>query len=218
MIKSSKAQTFAYPSYLGQSNNKQKKGAVSLKDIKQEEMRSEFKQYSQNMNAVVLLPKGYNELLVYDAKEVLKGIAHSQVVNGKELSFITIYGEIPENLQIYVGDGINKKETKKTFVFKSDEVLGTIENPITLEDDLIDKLIIYPNPFIDDLHFTINAKENQEVKIQLFSMDGKLVFTKKMNVLVGDNNLEIYPQVPTGNYLLQIEVNGQTLTNKVIKN
>ncbi|MFV5690716.1 LamG-like jellyroll fold domain-containing protein [Flavobacterium sp. LT1R49] len=218
MIKSSKAQTFKYPSYLSKTGKtKNDKDYKSLADVSQETIRPEFKQYSDNMNAIVLLPKGYSELFVYNSNGILKGVTVNQFVNNQELSFITVYGETPETLVFYIGDGINKKKTSKNFSFKSNDVLGTIAKPIIIED-IVDKVTIYPNPFDNEITIKVNAIQDQIVTIQLYSLTSQLLFTKKLNVTSGENVLKIIPIVASGPYLLQTEINGETIINKVIKN
>jgi hypothetical protein len=64
-------------------------------------------------------------LYVYDANGVLKGATVNQYVNNEALSFITVYGEMPETLVFYIG--VNKKRTSKSFSFKGNDVLGTIK-------------------------------------------------------------------------------------------
>jgi hypothetical protein len=222
MIKSSKSQTFKYPSYLASTSKiNAGKNSKTATVFNQETIRPEFKQYGDNMNAVVLLPKGYNELFVYDSKGVLKGAAVSQTVSGAELSFITVYGGTSEELVFYIGDGINKKKTAKSFNFKSNEVLGTLAKPVVLEDfsgNLSDEILVFPNPFETDLNITVNAVEKQEVTIRLYSLTSQLLFSTKLEVASGVNELKIEPQVAIGVYLLQIDVNGETKTIKVIKN
>ena len=218
MIKSTKDQTFKYPSYLsqfakvttGKTNN-------SLSELAQETIRPEFTKYSDNMNAVVSLPKGYNELYAYDANGVLKGATVNQYVNNEALSFITVYGGIPETLVFYIGDGINKKRTSKSFNFKGNNVLGTIKKPIIIED-LAGDVTIYPNPFDNEITIKVNAVKDQIVSIQLYSLTGQIVLNKKQNVVSGENVLKIQPRVASGTYLLQIEINGEKIINKVIKN
>jgi hypothetical protein len=78
------------------------------------------------MNAVVLMPNGYTELFVYDSNGVLKGMGNSQYVNNQALSFITVYGELPETLVFHIGDGFSKKVTSKSFEFNSNGVLGAM--------------------------------------------------------------------------------------------
>jgi hypothetical protein len=218
MIKSTKEQTFKYPSYLSQFG-KVSTGKVnnSLSELDQETIRPEFMKYADNMNAVVSLPKGYNELYVYDTAGVLKGATVNQYVNNEELSFITVYGEIPETLVFYIGDGINKKRTSKSFSFKGNDVLGTITKPIII-GEIINDVTIYPNPFDNEITIKVNAVKDQIVSIQLYSLTGQIVLDKKQNVVSGENVLKIQPRVASGAYLLQIEINGEKIVNKVMKN
>lgn len=214
MIKSKNEQNFKYPYNVG---NHSKLTSKSISVGEQETIKSEFKQYSQNMNAIVLLPNGFNELFVYDSKGLLKGVATNQMVNNQELSFITIFGENPETLSFAIGDGFTKKTTTKSFVFNENKVLGTIANPVILEDILHD-VMIYPNPFQTTLAIRLNASKSQEAKIQIFSLTSQLVFTKNMNIEPGESEIKISPNVAQGVYIMKIEVDGQITTTKIIKN
>jgi hypothetical protein len=51
-------------------------------------------------------------LYVYDATGVLKGATVNQYVNNEELSFITVYGEMPETL-FYMEMESTRKEPQK---------------------------------------------------------------------------------------------------------
>jgi hypothetical protein len=218
MIKSNKDQAFSYPSYLSQfgkmNTGKNLNSSVALG---QETISLEFTKYAENMNAVVSLPQGYDELFVYDAKGVLKGASENQDVNNKALSFITVYGDISEELVFYIGDGINKKRTSKNFSFKGNDVLGTIAKPIIIEDST-DNVTIYPNPFDNEMTIKVNAVSDQIVSIQLYSLTGQIVLDEKQDVLRGENIIKILPRVASGAYLLQIEINGEKVINKVMKN
>ena len=217
MIKSGKEQSLKYPNT--KSENLRSKFKASL-ITDQETINPEFKQYSQNMNAIVLLPKGFDKLYAYDANGVLKGATISQVVNGVSLSFITIYGENAETLVFTIGDGFTKKMTTKSFVFKGNDVLGTLLNPLILEDvsnSVINGTSIYPNPFDTKLNIALNLAKSQQVKIQLFTIASQLVFTEEKYVEKGNNLLEVAPNVAQGVYILQIERDGKLEIFKVIK-
>jgi hypothetical protein len=67
-------------------------------------------------------------LYVYDANGVLKGATVNQYVNNEALSFITVYGEMPETLVFYIEMESTRKEPQK-FSFKGNDVLGTIKKP-----------------------------------------------------------------------------------------
>ena len=217
MIKSTKPQTFKYPTY---QNEKSKARLKTVSEDKQEAIRPEFQQYSQNMNAIVLLPKGFDELFVYDSKGALKGVTKNQKVNGGELCFITIFGDDSETLTFTIGNEFDKTTTAKTFVFKGNDVLGTTLNPIVLEgisNSTINGTSIYPNPFDTKLNIALTVAKSQEVKIQLFTVASQLVFTEEKQVEKGNNLLEVAPNVAQGVYILQIERDGKIEIFKVIK-
>ncbi|MFT4804477.1 MAG: hypothetical protein ACI9YE_001681 [Psychroserpens sp.] len=218
MIKSSLDQTFNYPSYLGKSSNsKSTTISKNVVDASQYKIAPGYMKYAKNMNAVVSLPEGFKELFVYTTDGILKGEAYNQVVQNKELSFITIYGDIQETLTFYIGDGRTKKATSKTFSFRSNNVLGTVAKPIVLED-ITGNISIFPNPFENDLTIKVDAIESQEVVIQLYNLMSQLLFTKKFKVTQGVNLLKISPKVATGTYLIQVKMNGSTVISKVVKN
>ncbi|OUD36219.1 LamG-like jellyroll fold domain-containing protein [Flavobacterium sp. FPG59] len=218
MVKSTKAQTFKYPSYLASTSKiKTAKKLDNANDVSQEPIRAEFKQYADNMNAVVLLPAGYNELFVYDAQGVLKGSATNQSVNDSKLSFITVYGDTTEELAFYIGNGVSTKKTSKKFTFKGNDVLGTISKPIMLEE-MTEGVSVYPSPFDNEITIRANAVQDQNISITLYSLSGKVVLDVKQNVVKGENVLKIQPTVASGVYVLQININGGIITHKVMKN
>ncbi|WP_163411213.1 T9SS type A sorting domain-containing protein [Flavobacterium ajazii] len=212
MIKSSKDQTFKYPDNLEKS-----KTGKPASNNEQEAIASEFKQYSQNMNAVVLLPQGFDELFVYDSKGVLKGTAKNQTINGKELSFITIFGEDTEELSFTLGDGFTKKGTSKSFTFKGNEVLGTITDPVILEEVSKSENSIYPNPFATTLNIELNAAKKQEVNVQLYAVNGQLVFSQKAIIESGSNVISISPNIAEAIYIVEVEVDGKVVRTKAVK-
>lgn len=213
MIKSSKDQTFKYPDNLETSRT-----GKTVKADEQQSIESEFTKYSQNMNAVVLLPKGFDELFVYDSKGVLKGSSRNQIINGKELSFITVFGEDAEELSFTLGDGFSKKGTSKSFTFKGNEVLGTITNPVILEEVSKTGNSIYPNPFATVLNIELNAAKKQEVSVQLYSLSGQLVFSQKAFIESGNNVISISPNIAEGVYITEVVVDGKLVRSKVVKN
>jgi hypothetical protein len=230
MLKSAKAQSFKYPAYLAKPMGVKRPGGIEsvgvggtpIEDaaMNQATMKSEFKQYAQNMNAVVLLPKGYTELFVYDDMGVLKGLASR---NKKEaLAYITIYGEIPQALYFHVGDGSNQKKSSTVFSFKSNTVMGTIAHPVELAFDSAtqekaNKVRIFPNPFGTELTIELRASQSQQATIKLYSVAGQLVFSKQQSVEMGLNRVKIFPNIADGVYLLHTDVDGQTVINTVVK-
>lgn len=230
MLKSSKAQTFKYPVYLAKPMGiKNLDGIESvgmggrpfeIAGIGQEPMKPEFKRYPQNMNAVVFMPKGYDELFVYDDNGVLKGLASRK--NKEALAYITIYGEIPQALYFHVGDGNCQKKSSTVFSFKSNAVMGTIAHPVVLAFDSAtreraDRVRSFPNPFDDELTIELRASQSQKATIKLFTVAGQLVFSKQQSVEIGLNKVKISPNIADGLYMLHTEMDGKTLINTVVK-
>jgi hypothetical protein len=216
MVKSSKDQAFKYPNVFGRSSNVNS-GRTSTAFV-HKRTEPEFSKYSENMNAVVLLPEGYNELFVYDKEGELKGKALNQTVGDKVLSFITIYGEVPKNLIFHIGNGTNQKATQKTFIFKSNNVLGTVANPIVLDEEILESLIMYPNPFKNELIMQLHSNEADIIELKLFNTVGQLVHSEEHKTNKGQNRIKMTPKISNGVYFLKVRLGNVNTTYKVIKN
>ena len=83
---------------------------------------------------------------------------------------------------------------------------------------MIDAISIYPSPFENEITIKAYAINDQNISIRLYSLSGKLILDVKQNAVNGENLLKIQPIVPSGAYLLQVTINGETITHKVIKN
>lgn len=215
MLKSGVDQLFKYPQYFGKSSSV--KGANIPKEYEQEKMVSDFTKYSNNMNAVVLLPDGYNDLLVFDRNNTLKGEARTATYNNKELSFITIYGDRNEDLVFHVRNGLEVKPTTKIFTFNKNDVLGTFANPIDLREKM-SGVSLYPNPFSNAFSLEVDVDTNQTAVVKLYSMTGQLVYTQDFKVTKGFNVISITPKVSNGIYMIHLVANKHVSINKVIKN
>ncbi len=217
MVKSSKDQTFKYANLFSKSSNKKKSGDNSTTG-QQQRTEPAFTKYSDNMNAVVQLPSGYNELFVYDEDGVIKGRAINQAVGDKELSFITIYGEFETPLTFYVGDGITQKSSQNVFTFKGNHILGTVANPVVLELETSESFKMYPNPFNNELTLQIGSNKADALDVKLFNMVGQLVYSKEYTIDKGQNIITLTPDISKGVYFLKAGLNMTSTTYKVIKN
>lgn len=220
MIKSSKDQNFEYPNYLFKSSWTESIGVpISSVNNSQNNIQQEFTKYAENMNAIVSIPNGYDELFVYDSRGVLKGMAINQFVNDEKLCFITIYGDTPESLEFHIGDGFHKIATTTTFSFRSNNVLGTIASPIKINiEEFSDNISVFPNPFENNLRINVNVDEDQLIIIKFFSLSGHVLFSKEFNILKGENLLKISPKInAAGVYLMQIEMEKTIIRKRLIK-
>ncbi|MEA3444147.1 MAG: CotH kinase family protein [Bacteroidota bacterium] len=76
---------------------------------------------------------------------------------------------------------------------------------------------VYPNPFIDHCTIEIQDSENQQKLLQVFSVDGKLLFTKSFHEEIyfwsGNNN-----NIKSGIYFLRIDLNRKIIaTQRIVK-
>jgi hypothetical protein len=203
-------QTFQYPSNFGKTT----KNYSAVRE--QEIMKPEFTKYPDNMNAIVLLPEGYNELLVFDSEHTLKGISKKDTYGEKELSFITIYGDETETLEFYKKQGADIKPTGKTFSFNKNALLGTYETPIDLGEN-IGGVDLYPNPFTNVFSLLVDVNESQTVLIKIYNLTGQLVYKNEVKVIKGITTINVEPKVSNGIYVLHLVTNKETLINKIIK-
>ena len=239
MIKVANAQTLTYPTYLNKINNslpyiniinqnqlkvdggnaitiESDKGDVD--NAKTTPLSPIYSKCPNTMNAIVQLPKGFNELYFYNDAHELRGNCKTINVDGKELAFITIYGgEKPENLTAYIGSNNRTQETTKTIKFSPDVLLGSIAEPIVIEL-ANQEFKIFPNPFHDELKIVLDRKEKGEAKIIIYSiLTGQKFYEKNFNVNAGTTILKIQPDVPSGTYAMSIQIGGKVFLNKIIK-
>ena len=220
MLKSSTDQNFSYPSYLSNLSSRSSVSKLDNQNPTPELQNTNFATYSDNMNLVIQLPKGYSRVYAYDQEGELKGLAENQVVNGKELSFMTVYGEnyLSQNLVFYVeNNDFNKKETSSRISFQSNAVIGTIQTPflITLPDNQYN---LYPNPFESKLYLDFYVEKNQKTELKIFNYLSQLVFSKAYILDKGINNIELNLSLPSGVYILNIGIDNRDVVQKIIKN
>lgn len=212
MLKSAESSEFSYPRYFSKS--------VEIKTSQDEvesNMVANFSSYENNMNAIFQLPKGYNQLFIYDESGELKGHGVNQSIDGKYLIFATIFGENSENLHFKLSDdGQKLVSVSKNMLFKANTLKGTIEDPIVFEM-FKEKINIYPNPFIKSVTFEINSETEGLAKISWYSLSGTLVRLEQQYLYQGANTISITPNIKDGMYLVHIECNGVLFVGKVLK-
>jgi hypothetical protein len=237
MINVANAQTLTYPSYLNKVNEalpyiqiigEQKVvvnggGNPSESIFINHDTRStptitaDYSKFASNMNAVVKLPEGFNELFFYNDAGELRGNTKTMKVDGKDLAFITIYGDKPEHLTAFIGANNAKQATSKTFNFSSDAIWGSIARPIVIELPK-NEISIYPNPFQEELKVAINAKEKGEAKVTIYNLaTSQTCYSNVFKVNVGANVFKLRPIVPAGAYVVNVKIGELVLFNKVIK-
>jgi serine protease len=77
---------------------------------------------------------------------------------------------------------------------------------------------VYPNPFTQFLTIKNKNKDSSMERIELFSLDGRVLFTKKIESNVSDLVLSDLPPLSTGMYFLKIKTTIGIFVAKVVRN
>ena len=177
------------------------------------------------MNAVVQLPDNYSKLYVYDKQNIVRGEAIKQVVDNKELCFITIYGDTNnDELHFYLNDGSTTDSTSKSISFKANGVLGTVKNPIVFSDVNLNAATdvstyeLYPNPFDEKLSLFFTANFEQELNVSVYATTGQIIWSKTLIANQGNNEFDLTFKGDSGVYYIHIKTEEDTIIKKVIKN
>jgi 5'(3')-deoxyribonucleotidase len=78
---------------------------------------------------------------------------------------------------------------------------------------------VAPNPFFNRLGVTVQAAKTGEAQLTLIDIYGREIVTQKTGLLKGKNNLtlEVFPNIPPGNYFLRVKAEELLEVHKLIK-
>ena len=97
----------------------------------------------------------------------------------------------------------------------ANSILTVIESKA--EDNL--DMLVYPNPFNDELFVSIKDGSGDISSVELFDLTGKSLFYQDVNTSLGNRvKLSGAENLGAGIYFLQITVNNQVVKQKIIKN
>jgi hypothetical protein len=86
------------------------------------------------------------------------------------------------------------------------------------------RLSLYPNPFVDKLYIAIDLESKSDVKLSVFSITGNEIYkVEYKNNEPGNYNFtwngqSISKSLPTGLYIIKIEIDDQVFIRKAVKN
>ncbi|WP_298782320.1 LamG-like jellyroll fold domain-containing protein [uncultured Polaribacter sp.] len=184
MMRSGVAQTFNYPSAGTVSKFVSGNKGVSSKTV------ALFSKYSSNMNVVaeVLLDDAYTDVLVYDEENNLRGTSPIVEVDGKKISFVTVFSDGNDTMKFIVSDGTKLIDVSSNFIFESNKVYGSLKKPVALgvkevlaSDSVelsLSEVLLYPNPFSDSFIIDGSLQTDKVVKVEILSMLGNKVYSK----------------------------------------
>jgi hypothetical protein len=82
-------------------------------------------------------------------------------------------------------------------------------------DDLLEAQV-YPNPSVNNLNVNFYIADNSNAIIELFSIEGRLVYSEKRNLLKGNQNLNLeFDDLTNGTYQLRIQTDLGTIRKKI---
>ncbi len=87
------------------------------------------------------------------------------------------------------------------------------------DSEILQDIVVYPNPFTNQLNFTINNLESNKVSIQIFDISGKKVFDR-LELIDGNTvtiNLEGQDELLPGSYFYKITSIRKAKTGKLIR-
>lgn len=89
----------------------------------------------------------------------------------------------------------------------------------TVGIEKVDELLeaqAYPNPVQNNLNVSFFIAKNSYARIELFSIDGKLVYSENRDLLSGDQNIDLsVANLMNGTYVLNIETEVGTIRKKI---
>jgi len=115
---------------------------------------------------------------------------------------------------------ISPEELKKLcgFVQGLNIVKGKSQKSL-LPRSIDDNITVYPNPFSRELKLNINSSFIENVTVSFYHVNGQLVSTQEMELIQGQNNLNIRntDQLLPGLYLVSVMSDNMNFKTKVLK-
>ncbi len=213
MLKSSIDQSFTYPNiFINARTSSSRENSIIEFDG--------WRSFEHNLSVVaeIVSDEPFTTVWVLDSKGKIRGKSEIMRMDGKNLSFITIYGDNrpTDQLFFYLGDEISKIATSTSIKFTANMLLGTVKNPVLLSVEDVG-ISVYPNAFSNNLKVQFSANFKQTADIVLLDATGKEMYRNSYEAVEGYNELSVEPNVPPGLYLLSVNINEKKEVFKVIK-
>ena len=171
----------------------------------------------------------------FDSNGKITGIAPIEKMDNVSMVFLTAMGETDKTLELRLLDleHFMEYELDTEFLFQSNQHLGEINDPLTVEVSekvcadverwtTSDKLLLaYPSPFFDQLTVGYFAElEDKNAQLSLYNTSGQRVFIKDIDLANGYNHFKLSIgnlNMASGIYFLTLRSNDRVETIKVIK-
>ena len=81
------------------------------------------------------------------------------------------------------------------------------------------KIVLFPNPVLDELHLNFVSNNNEAMRLEIFDIQGKMLYQKLINSQNGTNDVKLdVSQLHKGLYLCRLRGSGKFETTRFIKN
>ncbi len=88
----------------------------------------------------------------------------------------------------------------------------------SVRNDGIADVAIYPNPVLDVLKVSVSADKNVTGEIQVSDVSGKVLYTKQVKIVQGNNTLPVnVSNFAKGTYLIKVQLGDDIIVNKFTK-
>ncbi len=116
----------------------------------------------------------------------------------------------------------------KITVYTNDVENQVIVIPVTFRvtvntgiDPVVEKeaVSVYPNPFTNEIKISLVTEKSEQVSMELYNTDGKLVQRSVVNATQGEQIINLTTaNIPQGTYILKVSTSEMTKNFKLIKN
>ncbi len=154
---------------------------------------------------LIVTDNGTDEIIIYD-------IANNYV----ELGRIKLkYSTNPDPMGIKIGpDGkiyFADKVNKKVYLIENSAIWPTTLNEIMNESDFV---IVYPNPFINEIHVQLKNLQENTAEFSLINVVGEILFKQTMNTI--NTSIDV-STLKGGMYFLQVTSGNKVSKKKIVK-
>lgn len=83
-----------------------------------------------------------------------------------------------------------------------------------------DQMIVYPNPFSNNLKIEVISQIKESATITMYTIDGKIVTQQFNEIMIGNNIIPInnLSSIQKGNYLIEVKTASGKVIKKIVKN
>jgi beta-glucanase (GH16 family) len=115
-------------------------------------------------------------------------------------------------IQNNISSNITQAAMEVDYVRVYQETKSNIQNAYKVPSENV-----YPNPFSHNLTIAIDANDIQDVKIEIQSLEGQLVYSTMVNLVDGKIELNELEHLSAGLYLLRYTIDGLPVVVRVVK-